>query len=84
VPPTYNGADTVWQNAPYSYAVQEDPCAAADFREDPTANPLGGSGSLYEKLARRDCGQFFFADSPAKVNKAFVEIAGRLFTRLSR
>jgi hypothetical protein len=83
VPPTYNGADAVWVST-YQYPSQEDPCALYDFREDATANPQGGAGSKYENIARADCGQFFFADNAAKVNKAFVEIAGRLFTRLSR
>ncbi len=80
VPPTYNGTDGVWTSLPYNYAAQEDPCAAYDFRE--TGDAAGSPN--YEKIARTDCGQFFFADSPAKVSKAFVEIAGRLFTRLSR
>jgi len=82
VPPTYDGKNAVWTGAPYNYAQLEDPCAAYDFRE--TGNLPTGAGSAYENIARTDCGQFFYADTSAKINKAFTEIAGRLFTRLSR
>jgi Flp pilus assembly protein TadG len=79
VPPTYNGADPIWQSPPYNYPALEDACAPYDYQENG-----GWSIPNREALAKTDCGQFFFADSPAKVNKAFTEIASRLFTRLSR
>ena len=38
----------------------------------------------YEFAAKQDCGQYWFANDISKVNRAFTEIAGRLFTRLAR
>lgn len=92
VPPTYDGSDALWKGDPYKYPADQDPCAEFDYVERgklPTDADNVQSGSAwtansYEWLAAQDCGQYFFADSPTKVNKAFQEIASRLFTRLSR
>jgi hypothetical protein len=46
--------------------------------------PSADVNSEYEQIARKDCDQFWFANDISKVNRAFTEIAGRLFTRLSR
>ncbi|MCC7451528.1 MAG: hypothetical protein IT324_29230 [Anaerolineae bacterium] len=95
VPPTYDGSNNLWTQAPYNYPADEDPCAAYDYlyykggQKLPTDADNVQVGAewkpdSYEWLAAQDCGQYFFADSPTKVNKAFQEIASRLFTRLSR
>ncbi len=83
VPPTYNGADGVWGTA-FGYKGPEDPCAAYDYVETGRAPVPGDGNSLYEKDAKTDCGQYFYASDILKVNQAFLEIASRLFTRLSR
>ena len=62
---------------------QKDPCAMYDYREQGVPYPQAGSAT-YEDLAKHDCGQFWYASNITKVNDAFTEIAGRLFTRLSR
>lgn len=59
---------------------------AGNINPPSSASVVGTSsydGGL-EWLVKQDCGQYFFASSIAKVNDAFSEIAGRLFTRLSR
>lgn len=60
-----------------------DPCAPYDYSNGAlrVANP---GDSTYENAARTSCGQFWFAKDIRAVNDAFTEIAGRLFTRLSR
>jgi len=58
-----------------------DPCEPYSYRQN--GYPAYNS-QQYIDLYRTDCGQFFFADNINKVSSAFTEIAGRLFTRLSR
>lgn len=53
-----------------------------DYVEKGDAYSAGSAA--YELWARSDCGQYWYADEISKVNRAFTEIAGRLFTRLSR
>ncbi len=81
VPPTYDGSNSFFLNAPVSYQAQEDPCAQYDFNEISGATP---GSAAYENAAKQSCGQFFFASDQNSINKAFLEIASRLFTRLSR
>jgi hypothetical protein len=84
VPPTYDGADPIWAAFGSSYTGQEDPCAAYDYSELHLLPVPGDSNSPFETAAKQSCGQFFYASKITEVNKAFVEIASRLFTRLSR
>jgi hypothetical protein len=63
--------------------AQADPCDVYDYREQGLPYPQP-SYPTYEDLAQHDCGQFWYASNITKVNDAFTEIAGRLFTRLSR
>lgn len=60
-----------------------DPCAYYDYSHPRLRSALPGDGN-YEEAARTSCGQFWFAKDIRAVNEAFTEIAGRLFTRLSR
>ncbi len=88
-PPTYDGSASIWTGGPYNYPADQDPCAQNDYENgggypyNPTTALQPGSVA-YENAAKQDCGQFFYADTLVKVNKAFAEIASRLFTRLSR
>lgn len=94
-PPNNN---PIWQNLTigsevYNFAANApDPCSRYD-----TQYPRGyvdyvnldypqyrGDDALYEEVMRESCGQFWYARDITAVNDAFVEIAGRLFTRLSR
>jgi Flp pilus assembly protein TadG len=60
-----------------------DPCAYYDYTHPRLRSVLPGDRD-YEEAARQNCGQFWFAKDIRAVNDAFTEIAGRLFTRLSR
>ncbi|MCS6870603.1 MAG: hypothetical protein NZ571_04015 [Anaerolineae bacterium] len=60
-----------------------DPCAYYDYTHPRLRSVLPGDAA-YEEAARTSCGQFWFAKDIRAVNEAFTEIAGRLFTRLSR
>jgi hypothetical protein len=60
-----------------------DPCAYYDYTHPRLRSILPGDRD-YEEAARQNCGQFWFAKDIRAVNDAFTEIAGRLFTRLSR
>jgi hypothetical protein len=69
----------------------QDPCAEYDYNEYQLLGgtvrsqyPDGTATAVYETIARQDCGQYWFANDISKVNRAFTEIAGRLFTRLAR
>jgi ABC-type sugar transport system permease subunit len=77
----------------YGFPAEQDPCAVYDINN----YDVDGNGTpenivpgwqqtppTYELNYRTDCGNFFYASSITKVNKAFTEIAGRLFTRLAR
>ncbi|MBX3063252.1 MAG: VWA domain-containing protein [Anaerolineae bacterium] len=78
----YSGSS--WMNP------EQDPCSEFDYNEYALAGgfrtvyPDGTVTNDYEKIAREDCGQYWFANDISKVNRAFTEIAGRLFTRLAR
>lgn len=60
-----------------------DPCSEYDYTHPRLRSVLPGDAA-YEEAARANCGQFWFATDIRAVNDAFTEIAGRLFTRLSR
>ncbi len=60
-----------------------DPCAYYDYTH-PRLRSAQPGDAAYEEAARQNCGQFWFAKDIRAVNEAFTEIAGRLFTRLSR
>jgi hypothetical protein len=69
----------------------QDECAQWDYNEYQliaggyrSTYPATAITDPYEQNARKDCGQFWFANDISKVNRAFTEIAGRLFTRLAR
>ncbi len=81
VPPTYDGSNAYFTSAPFSYPSQEDPCAQYDYSE---LHLTPADGAAYEAAASQSCGQFYYAKDKGAVNKAFLEIASRLFTRLSR
>jgi Flp pilus assembly protein TadG len=82
---TYDSADPWFDaNLVKPPATTEDPCSELDFQVTGNLPAPAGTAAQYETDAKTDCGQFFFADSPTKVEKAFIEIASRLFTRLSR
>jgi hypothetical protein len=80
-PPTYDGNDPRWTAAPYTYSEDQDPCAQYDYWQNGTM--LTPGSQQYEDNARTSCGQFYFATKD-KINRAFTDIASRLFTRLSR
>lgn len=73
-----------------------DPCDQYDYNDQSPATrpmPPAPSGSTqigandavnYEKLARTSCGQYYYAKNLSDIDKAFFDISGRLFTRLSR
>ncbi|MHB8625235.1 MAG: hypothetical protein ACYDBJ_08795 [Aggregatilineales bacterium] len=90
VPPSYNGGNSAYP------PTAEDPCAPYDFQEGVTGNPSPGShqagnpsgpyaqyGQGYEDLYKYNCGNYYYAGSTAAVDQAFLNIAGRLFTRLA-
>lgn len=58
------------------------------LRDYPTTPPWGERGpceTATGALPPRDqCGQYYYAEDLASLNDVFEEIAGRLFTRLSR
>ncbi|PJF42349.1 MAG: VWA domain-containing protein [Chloroflexota bacterium] len=60
-----------------------DPCSYYDYTHPRLRSALPGDAA-YEEAVRTSCGQFWFAKDIRAVNDAFTEIAGRLFTRLSR
>lgn len=69
----------------------QDECAQWDYNEYQllaggfrSTYPATSVSDPYEQNARKDCGQYWFANDISKVNRAFTEIAGRLFTRLAR
>jgi hypothetical protein len=73
-------------------ATTEDPCAKYDFDElhlvpgsnNPTPSlPTYPNGTGYENVYKTSCGNYYYADSPDSINRAFVDIAGKLFTRLA-
>jgi hypothetical protein len=84
-----NGLGIYNSNGTYANWMDQDQdeCSQWDYNEYETS---GGYRTLfpgqpkYEDIAKRDCGQYWFANDISKVNRAFTEIAGRLFTRLAR
>ncbi len=86
VPPSYNGADPVYGNS------LEDPCAKYDYAELNTnpGNPGGAvspgypDGTGYEGIYKTSCGNYYYAGNANAINRAFADIASRLFTRLAR
>jgi Flp pilus assembly protein TadG len=69
-------------NAFFTYTETHDPCSPLDFNS--TAISDDPTSTSYNDAARTNCGQFWFASDQNAVNDAFLEIASRLFTRLSR
>ena len=70
----YDGSSSLYPSTP------EDPCAVYDFRE---MHVFPGSAA-YEDAYKHSCGNYYYADSPNAIDRAFADIASRLFTRLSR
>ena len=92
--PDYLAANP-WDGASSAYpSTTEDACAKYDFREltnynqpgqhGPIALPDFPNGTGYEDVYRTSCGNYYFADSADSINRAFTDIAGKLFTRLSQ
>jgi Flp pilus assembly protein TadG len=74
-------------NLPADYRKTTDPCSAYDFREQsPQALPgsLSAPNTTYETLAATSCGNYYYAGTNAAIDRAFTDIASRLFTRLAR
>jgi hypothetical protein len=70
---------------PAEYLSGSDPCAPFDFREVGALPGSPASPNLtYEELARKQCGNYYYAGNSQAIDRAFIDIAGRLFTRLSR
>ncbi|MBX3083481.1 MAG: VWA domain-containing protein [Anaerolineae bacterium] len=65
----------------------QDECSQWDYNEYGASSGFRSffpGQAEYEYAAKQDCGQYWFANDISKVNRAFTEIAGRLFTRLAR
>jgi len=82
-----------WNSAgvPASYKKTKDPCFDYDFREqqvfpvwDSVYKGESTDNLKYEKLAKTTCGNYYYAGDPTSIDRAFTDIASRLFTRLSR
>lgn len=77
---------------PPSYSANPDPCFQYDFREDAggvfpdysIANGNNPANNRFEDLARTTCGNYYYAGDRTAVDRAFTDIATRLFTRLAR
>lgn len=83
----FNGADGSYGSTP------EDPCAKYDFRELTANNSAGNhgpassdypDGSGYEDVYKTSCGNYYYAGNSGAIDRAFADIASRLFTRLAR
>lgn len=71
------------------YQDRTDPCAIYDFRELNVFPNFTNQGNnpenlAYEQAARTSCGNYYYAGDPTAIDRAFTDIASRLFTRLAR
>jgi hypothetical protein len=78
-------------NLPADYKKTKDPCFDYDFREQGKlpfwSSVEGGNNQAnreYEELAQKNCGNYYYAGNSTSIDRAFTDIASRLFTRLSR
>ncbi len=76
---------------PSQYLKTKDPCFDYDFRErgllpkwDSALKGENPDNLAYEALAKQTCGNYYYAGNATAVDRAFTDIASRLFTRLSR
>jgi Flp pilus assembly protein TadG len=81
--------DAFWQGPLYGYKTADacidlDNYSVKNPAADATVHLIPAGNAAYSSNLTQSCGQFFYAANITSVNSAFTEIAGRLFTRLSR